>query len=322
MSDPVLTARDIHVRYGDAEAVRGADLTIAPGEAVALIGETGSGKTSLALAIARLLPHGSSVEGSVEIDDTDTLTLTPAEMRRLRGKIVGFIAQDAMAALNPTTRVGIQIAEAFEVHEGLSRSEARLRAVALLREVRIPDPQGVARLFPHQLSGGMRQRVMIAIAFALGPPLIVADEPTTALDVSTQAEILELVTLLRRETNAAFLWITHDMGVVAEIADRVAVMYRGRVVEEGSAEELFDAPAHPYTEALLRTLHDLREGRPGDRLYQIEGQPPAIEQTIDGCAFHPRCPQATDRCRTEDPVLRHVDARAFACHHPSGAMPP
>ena len=312
---PALTTRDLAVWYGSSAAVRGIDLSLLPGETVALIGETGSGKTSFAHAVAQLLPASTRVEGSIRIGGVELLGLSAEQRRESRGRQVGFVPQDAMAALNPTMRIGRQVAEPFEIHEGLRRHDAERRAIELLQLVRIDDAARVTRLFPHELSGGMRQRVMIAMALSLRPPLIVADEPTTALDVSTQADVIGLVDVLRRETGVAFLWITHDMGVVSEIADRVAVMYRGKIVELGTAREIFDAPAHPYTDALLHTLRDLREGDPGDRLFQIEGQPPGIDRVIDGCAFHPRCPRATDLCREEDPGEKTLGTRTVRCHH-------
>lgn len=316
MSDAALEARNVYVRYGGLPAVVDADLRVERGEVVALIGETGSGKSSLAFAVARLLPPGTYATGSIEIGGREIVGLVPSQMRALRGASIGYIAQDSMAALNPTTRVGWQIAEAFRIHENVGRRQSWARTVDALRRVRIAQPAEVARLYPHQLSGGMRQRVMIAMALALLPALVVADEPTTALDVSTQAEILELVMSLRTETGAGILWITHDMGVVAELADRVAVMYGGRIVEQGTAEQVFDAPLHPYSDALLKTLRDLRRGAPGSAMFQIEGQPPSLSQTISGCAFHPRCPHADERCVVEDPPVEASETRRVACHHP------
>jgi oligopeptide/dipeptide ABC transporter ATP-binding protein len=313
MTVAVLSARDVQVSYGDAQAVRGVDLEIQPGETVALIGETGSGKTTLAHAVSRLLPPTARLSGCIDVGGVSVSDLTPAQLRERRGRFLGYVAQDAMSALNPTTRVGRQVAEALEVH-GVARDEARARTFALLDRVRIQDPSHVSRLYPHELSGGMRQRIMIAMALALNPALVVADEPTTALDVSTQAEVLSLVDGLRRELGTSFLWITHDMGVVAEIADRVAVMYRGRIVESGPVLAIFDQPAHPYTAALLQTLRDLREGRPGSPMFQIDGQPPAIDSELDGCAFNPRCAGVQDRCRTEDPALMTVGDRTVRCH--------
>jgi oligopeptide transport system ATP-binding protein len=232
--------------------------------------------------------------------------------------MLGYIAQDAMAALNPVMPVGRQVGELFLAHRGLSRRAAAAEAVEALARMRIPRPGAVARLFPHQLSGGMRQRVMIAMAVALSPPLLIADEPTTALDVSTQAEILSLVGELRAESNSGILWITHDMGVVAELADWVAVMYAGRIVEQGPVTDIFDHPAHPYTDGLLRTRRDLRTGVAGTPLFQVAGSPPALGTPLPGCAFQPRCPRASDVCQTQAPALAPVQGpQLAACHHPA-----
>jgi len=301
---PALEADGLRVCYSGLPAVDGVSLRVEPGQVVALIGETSSGKSSLALAVARLLPGSAVVTGRVEIAGTDLTELPAREARRRRASLVGYIAQDAMAALNPVIPVGRQVAELFRVHRGMRRADADARAVRELARVRIDRPERVARAYPHQLSGGMRQRVMIAMAMALSPPLLIADEPTTALDVSTQAEILALVGELQAETGSGILWITHDMGVVAELADMVAVMYAGRIVERAPARDVFDQPQHPYTKGLLRTRRDLRAGRPGERLYQIEGSPPALAANRLGCAFAPRCPRRTEVCDERAPELR------------------
>ncbi len=323
-----LMARDVSVRYGPVRAVREASLTVGAGQAVALIGETGSGKSSLAFAVARLLPRSARVTGRVEIAGTDVLA---ADWRRFRGeraRLLGCVAQDAMAALNPVLPVGRQVGELFAVHAGMGRRQAAAAASAALASVRIDHPEAVARLYPHQLSGGMRQRVMVAMALALRPPLVVADEPTTALDVSTQAEILGLVAELRERVGSGLLWITHDIGVVAELADWAAVMYAGRIVETGPVEAIFDAPAHPYTEGLLLTRRDLRSGAPGSPLFQIPGAPPARPDEAPGCPFMPRCPRATAVCAAREPPLLPLAGRGeaghqAACHHPAppGAPP-
>ncbi len=312
----ILSLEDVWVHYGDLPAVRGATLEVEPGQVAALIGETGCGKSSLALATARLLPANAKITGRIVIDGRDIVPMSLEELQTVRGIKVGFVTQDAMAALNPVLPIRRQIREMFEVHRGIARPEAEEMAVDALRNVQIHDPEAVARLYPHQLSGGMRQRVMIAMALALSPPLIVADEPTTALDVSTQAEILRLVASLRRELGTAILWITHDMGVVAELADLVAVMYAGRIVELGTAEQVFDAPRHPYTEALLRTLGDLRGGGRGGRMYQVPGQPPSLDSPISGCPFHPRCERASQVCSEITPPSEVSDGVIVACHHP------
>jgi oligopeptide/dipeptide ABC transporter ATP-binding protein len=298
-----LEVDSLRVCYGGLPAVDDVSLRISGGEVAALIGETSSGKSSLALGVARLLPSSAVVTGRVEIAGTNLAELPAREARRRRASLVGYIAQDAMAALNPVIPVGRQIAEMFRVHRGMHRAEASAQAVRELARVRIDRPERVAGAYPHQLSGGMRQRVMIAMAMALSPPLLIADEPTTALDVSTQAEILGLVAQLQAETGSGILWITHDMGVVAELADVVAVMYAGRIVEQGSARDLFDHPRHPYTQGLLRTRRDLRTGRPGAPLYQIEGSPPALSAGRLGCAFAPRCLRRTEICNERAPEL-------------------
>ncbi len=322
-SASALEVTGLRVRYGGVTAVRGASLRVERGEVLALIGETGSGKSSLALAAARLLPPSAEVTGQIRIAGQDLAALPPRELRKRRASLVGYIAQDAMAALNPVQPAGRQIGELFRVHRAMPRAAAAAQATAELSRVRIDRPGLVARRFPHQLSGGMRQRVMIAMAVAMAPPLLIADEPTTALDVSTQAEILALATGLREETGAGILWITHDMGVVAELADSVAVMYAGRIVEQGPVHGLFDHPCHPYTEGLLRTRRDLRAGRPGELLYQIEGSPPVPTATTGqaGCPFAPRCPRRTQACDEQEPALAAVaPGRLAACHHAS--VPP
>jgi len=316
-----LEVEDLRVRYGELPAVDGASLRVDRGQVVALIGETGSGKSSLALGVARLLAPSAVVAGQVRIAGCDASSMTGREFRLRRADLLGYIAQDAMAALNPVQPVGRQIGELFQLHRGMSRQQARAQAVRELARVRIDRPDLVARRYPHQLSGGMRQRVMIAMAVALSPPLLIADESTTALDVSTQAEILALLGVLKAETGAGILWITHDMGVVAELADWVAVMYAGRIVEQGPVHGIFDHPRHPYTEGLLRTRRDLRTGRPGAPLFQIEGAPPALSAERPGCAFAPRCPRQTDICAQRAPALAPpteaaADGRLVACHHP------
>ena len=319
---PALEISMLNVRYGPVRAVADASLAVEPGQVLALIGETGSGKSSLALAAARLLPSSATVTGLVSIAGCEVTGLSAAEFRRMRARLLGCIAQDAMASLNPVVPVGRQVGEVFAVHAGMDRRQAAEAAVAALAQVEILHPAAVARLYPHQLSGGMRQRVMIAMAMALSPPLIVADEPTTALDVSTQAEILGLIGELRERTRSGFLWITHDMGVVAELADWAAVMYAGRIVEVGPVGQIFDAPAHPYTEGLLQTRRDLRSGPVGAPLFQIPGSPPAPGSEPAGCPFRPRCSRATLICAEVNPGLEPPGAgrpggHLSACHHPA-----
>ena len=259
----LLDVTGLDVRYGSFAAVTDASLAIAQGTTLALVGESGSGKSSLALAVGRLLPPGGTIAGgSALVDGVDVVQLTGAELRRARGRLVGYLAQDSMAALNPVLRAGKQVAEVFEARDGVSRREASREAVEMLTQVGIQRPAAVARMYPHELSGGMRQRVMIAMALALRPQLLIADEPTTALDVTVQAEILALARELQDEHGVTFLWITHDMGVVAEIADAVAVMYGGRIVEQGAVGDVFENPAHPYTQALLASASGGAEAPP------------------------------------------------------------
>jgi oligopeptide/dipeptide ABC transporter ATP-binding protein len=316
---PALEIRGMNVRYGPVHAVRDASLTVGSGQVVALIGETGSGKSSLALAAARLLPRSAEVTGQVTIAGRDVSAVAGREFRRVRASLLGCIAQDAMAALNPVVPVGRQIGELFAVHQRMGKAQAARAAVDALASMRIKNPAAVAKLYPHQLSGGMRQRVMIAMAVALEPPLIVADEPTTALDVSTQAEILALIAQLRAQMRSGFLWITHDMGVVAELADWAAVMYAGRIVEQGPVDVIFDRPAHPYTHGLLATRRDLRSGPAGAPLFQIAGSPPTPGALPSGCAFTPRCRRSSSVCSERDPSLSVVGdaSHQAACHHPS-----
>jgi oligopeptide/dipeptide ABC transporter ATP-binding protein len=323
-SRPALEAEGLRVSYGGLPAVDGASLRIAGGQVVALIGETGSGKSSLALGVARLLAPPAVVTGTVRIAGRDLSSMSGREFRLRRAGLLGYIAQDAMAALNPVQPVGRQVGELFRVHRGMTRQQVGEQVVRELARMRIDRPEVVARRYPHQLSGGMRQRVMIAMAVALSPPLLIADEPTTALDVSTQAEILALLGALKAETGSGILWITHDMGVVAELADWVAVMYAGRIVEQGPVHDIFDRPRHPYTEGLLRTRRDLRTGRPGAPLFQIQGAPPALAAARPGCAFEPRCPRRSAVCAELVPALAPVPSaaavgapgRVVACHHP------
>ncbi len=304
----------IDVQYDGFAAVRGASVSVRGGRTLALVGESGSGKSSLALAAARLLPPGTDVAGSIRVGDRELSELKGEELRAARGRIVGYLAQDAMAALNPVMRVGKQVAEVYERHEKASSRDAQKRAVDLLRRVGIQGPEIVARKYPHELSGGMRQRVMIAIALALAPEVLIADEPTTALDVTVQAEILALVRELQAERQLVVVWITHDMGVVAEIADEVAVMYGGRIVEHAPVDEVFARPLHPYTAALIGSAREEPGTPPKAPFVTIAGQPPSGE-VPPGCPFHPRCPIAVARCSTDIPAIRELGVgHTVACH--------
>jgi oligopeptide/dipeptide ABC transporter ATP-binding protein len=310
-----LAVAGLSVRYGDFQAVTDASFELGTGRVLGLVGESGSGKSSLALAISRLLPpEGRVASGTARVGDTDVLALEGEALRLARSELVAYIPQDASAALNPVHRAGRQIAEVVRLRYRLDDAAAMGQAVQLLARVGIRRPEDTARRYPHELSGGMRQRVMIAMAIALRPALLVADEPTTALDVTVQAEIIALVRELQAEHRTTLLWITHDMGVVAEIADDVAVMYGGRIVEHAPARDVFAAPRHPYSQALLSSFTSGRLARPKAPFETIEGSPP-VDRIPPGCPFHPRCPLAVDRCRTEVPLPRDAGRdHRVACH--------
>ena len=304
-------------RAGVVRAVDGVSFFIDGGELLGLVGESGCGKSMTALSIMRLIaPPGKIVGGEITFDGRDLLKLSNREMRAVRGDDIAMIFQDPMTSLNPVFTVGEQIAEALRLHRKLSHKDARAAAVAAMREVSIPDPDLRADDYPHQLSGGMRQRVMIAMALACDPKLLIADEPTTALDVTIQAQILELLDGLRKTRELAVLLITHDLGVVAEVADRVAVMYTGKIVEESPVEELFARPKHPYTEGLLRSVPKLtaKDVVKSERLLTIEGMVPKPTALPPGCHFEPRCPYRMPRCREgEIPLYPVGDAVTARC---------
>jgi len=302
---------------GPVAAVNGVSFDIAAGETVGVVGESGSGKSVTALSLMRLIPDppGCIVGGSVRFKGRDVLALNGRDLRRLRGKEVAMIFQDPMTSLNPMVRVERQMTEGIRLHLGLDRRAARDRAVEMLRLVGIPAAERRIRDYPHQFSGGMRQRVVIAIALSCNPSLLLADEPTTALDVTIQAQILELMRGLTRELNTAVMLITHDLGVVAGMCERILVMYGGSIVEEASRRDTFYHPRHPYTIGLLRSVPRLDRPR-AERLEQIEGLPPDLSRLPSGCAFHTRCPFATERCRQETPLLREVGpGHRVACHY-------
>ena len=312
---PLLRVRDLKTYFvtehgsGTARAVDGVSFDVRPGETLGIVGESGCGKTVTSLSILRLIPEppGHIRPGSfIEFEGRNILTLEPRELRAVRGNQIAMIFQEPMTSLNPVFTVGDQIAEAAIVHQHLTRAAARRRAIEMLQLVGIPDPAERVDHYPHQMSGGMRQRVMIAMALVCHPKLLIADEPTTALDVTIQAQILELLERLQAELGMAVMLITHDLGVVAGTADRVVVMYAGQVVEQASTVELFARPLHPYTEGLLASVPRLdapQQGRARGRLHSIPGQVPAATAWPDGCRFHPRCPYAWDRCRAEEPPL-------------------
>ncbi len=304
---PLLSVRDLRVGFatedGVVQAVDGVSFDVTPGEVLAIVGESGSGKSVTAQTILGLTrSKNSRIEGSAKLEGTELVQASDATMRKLRGDRVAMIFQDPMTSFNPVYRIGRQIGEAMTAHRGgVSRSEARARAIELLDAVGIPEAERRVDDYPHEFSGGMRQRAMIAMALALEPDLLIADEPTTALDVTIQAQILRLLEDLNRERNLATILITHDLGVVAEVADRVLVMYAGRVVEEGSLDQIFYDPQHPYTWGLLGSLTRLDRPRP-KRLPQIAGAPPSLLALPDGCSFRPRCPHEFGRC-SEMPEL-------------------
>jgi peptide/nickel transport system ATP-binding protein len=310
MTEPLLRIRDLRTYFvtdrggGTARAVDGVSLDLYPGETLGVVGESGCGKTVMSLSILRLVPEppGHIRPGSlIEFEGHNLLTLPPRDLRAVRGNRIAMIFQEPMTSLNPVLTIGDQVAEAAIVHQHLSRAVARRRAIELLRQVGIPEPEERVDHYPHQLSGGMRQRVMIAMALICRPQILIADEPTTALDVTIQAQILELLARLRQELGMAVLLITHDLGVVAGTADRVVVMYAGQVVETAPTPELFAHPRHPYTEGLMESIPRL--DRPRARLHSIPGSVPAATAWPQGCRFHPRCPWAWDKCRTEEPPL-------------------
>ena len=297
-------------RAGLVRAVDGVSFYLDRGELMGLVGESGCGKSITALSIMRLIaPPGKIVNGEILFDGRNLLKFSDSEMRQLRGDDIAMIFQDPMTSLNPVFTVGEQIAEALRLHRKLERKAARAAAVEAMREVSIPDPARRFDDYPHQLSGGMRQRIMIAMALACDPKLLIADEPTTALDVTIQAQILELLDALRRNRELAVLLITHDLGVVAEVADRVAVMYTGRIVEESPVEELFARPRHPYTEGLLRSVPKLtmEDVAKQERLETIEGTVPSPTNLPPGCHFAPRCPHRMLRCTEEEIPLYHLE---------------
>jgi oligopeptide/dipeptide ABC transporter ATP-binding protein len=307
---PLLTVRDLRTYFvterggGIARAVDGVSFDLFPGETLGIVGESGCGKTVTSLSILRLVPEPPGYirpESVIEFEGRNLLALAPPELRAIRGNRIAMIFQEPSSALNPVLRIGDQVAEAAVVHQGLSGKAARARAVEMLHLVGIPDPEERADQYPHQLSGGMRQRVMIAMALVCHPQILIADEPTTALDVTIQAQILELLERLQSEMGMAVMLITHDLGVVAGTADRVVVMYAGQVAETASTPDLFARPSHPYTEGLLASIPRL--DAPRERLHTIPGQVPAATKWPAGCRFHPRCPHAWDRCRAAEPPL-------------------
>ena len=316
--DPVLSVDDLTVQFatgdGPVKAVRGVSYDLRRGEVLGIVGESGSGKSVTSMAVMGLLPKTATITGSIRFGGKDLLKLNDKQMNEIRGKGISMVFQDPMTSLNPVYSIGYQIAEAITAHHDLKREVALKQAVELLDLVRIPNPKQRANEFPHQLSGGMRQRVVVAIAMANNPDVIIADEPTTALDVTVQAQVLEALKAAQQETGAAMVLITHDMGVVAGMADRIAVMYAGRVVETGSGRDLFYDPMHPYTWGLLGSIARLDRPRPR-RLAAIPGLPPSLLRLPEGCAFGPRCAHRFELC-SQRPELRDTAGHGHldACH--------
>ena len=319
---PILEVEDLrtyfYTRDGVVRSVDGVSFSVSKGETLAIVGESGCGKSVTSLSILRLIasPPGKIVSGSIQFHGQDLLKFTDEQMRDIRGDKISMIFQEPMTSLNPVLTIGSQIGEVLELHRQSSKEEARARTLELLRMVNIPEPETRIDEYPHQLSGGMRQRIMIAMALACDPEILIADEPTTALDVTIQAQILNLMRELRDRTGAAIILITHDLGVVAEMAQRVVVMYAGRKVEEASVFDLFEKPMHPYTLGLLNSMPRLDEAA-SKRLVEIPGMVPSMRTEIVGCAFAPRCSSASERCTQETPVLRNQGKEHWvACWNP------
>ena len=328
MRDPILSVRGLTTTFrtetGVFPAVDDVSFDVAAGEVLGIVGESGSGKSVTALSILGLLPDppGRIASGSIRFDGREMVGLPKKALRALRGPSIGMIFQEPMTSLNPVFRIGDQITETIRAHENISKADARTRAIGLLDRVGIAMAAQRLDDYPHQLSGGMRQRVMIAMAVACGPRLLIADEPTTALDVTIQAQILDLLRRLNHERRMAILLVTHDLGVVAQTCERVMVMYAGRIVERAPVRPLFAAPLHPYTRGLLASIPDIADRR--ERLSPIPGSPPNLALAIEGCAFAARCPLAIDRCRSERPLLRTLAAadgdHETACHRAEGLV--
>jgi oligopeptide/dipeptide ABC transporter ATP-binding protein len=315
--EPILDVRDLKAHIdtpgGVLRAVDGVNFNIKPGEIVGLVGESGSGKSMTALSLMRLQPQIAKLSGSIKFDGQELLSLSPGDMGRLRGSEISMIFQDPLSYLNPVMRVGPQIAEVVRIHEKVSAAEARERTISVLQSVGIPSPERVFDAYPHELSGGMRQRALISMAIIAKPKLLIADEPTTALDVTVQAQIMVLLTELCRKLGTALILITHDLGVIAEYCDRAYVMYAGRIFEGAQVTQLFDAPLHPYSRGLIRSI--LPVDRRVERFETIEGYVPVLVNAPPGCLFRPRCPDAMERCGQAVPRLqpRGAEGQDVAC---------
>jgi oligopeptide transport system ATP-binding protein len=326
MNETVLEVQDLHTRFkvrgGMLRAVDGLSFTLESGQTLCIVGESGSGKTVTALSIMGLIePPGHIAEGRIVYRGTDLLSLDEAAMEEVRGDRIGMVFQDPMSSLNPSFRIGDQIAEAMIIHQGLDRAAARARAVDLLRRVGIPRPEARLDDYPHQFSGGMRQRALIAAAISCDPDILIADEPTTALDVTIQAQILRLLHDVQRALNSALVLVTHDLGVVAAMADMVMVMYAGRMVEYADVQTIFERPRHPYTRGLLNSLIRLETPR-DTALVPIPGLPPDLVNPPAGCSFRPRCSHAIQRCQREDPELTDLSGGHLSACHLARELPP
>jgi oligopeptide transport system ATP-binding protein len=317
---PLLAVDNLHVefrtRQGVVRAVNGVSYSVNPGETLAVLGESGSGKSVTAQAIMGILdmPPAAIPKGEIRFKGTDLLKLSEEARTQVRGQRIAMVFQDALSALNPVFTVGWQISEMFRVHRGMSKRDGMNKAIEMMDRVRIPAARQRVNDYPHQFSGGMRQRIMIAMSIALDPEVLIADEPTTALDVTVQAQIMELLAELQRESQMGMILITHDLGVVADVADKIAVMYAGRIVENAPVHDIYRAPAHPYTKGLLESIP--RVDLKGQDLYAIKGLPPNLLDLPSGCSFHPRCPFKQDNCVTDVPPLYEISgSRSSACHY-------
>ena len=319
MSQPLLNIDNLHVHFntsdGVVKAINGASLTLNPGEIVGLVGESGSGKSVTAMSVLGLVPRPPAMypEGKILWKGIDLLQTPDRDLREIRGGEISMIFQDPMTSLNPVYTIGHQISEMIRVHQRVSARQAKEQAIEMLELVGVPKAKQRVDDYPHQFSGGMRQRAMIAMALSCNPELLIADEPTTALDVTIQAQIIEIIEKLARERNVAVLLITHDLGVVAGVCDRISVMYGGRIVEEGGVDELFESPLMPYTWGLMRSIPKMNSKK-REKLYTIPGAPPNFLGGIEGCAFASRCEFTIDKCRTEVPELKLYGARHARCH--------
>jgi oligopeptide transport system ATP-binding protein len=321
----LLQVEDLYVEFrtrdGVAKVINGVNYHVDAGETLAVLGESGSGKSVTAQAIMGIIdtPPGFVTGGEIRFHGDDMLKMDSEERRKIRGQGIAMVFQDALSALNPVFTIGFQIGEQFRIRQGMSRRDAKRRSIEMLDQVKIPHARQRINDYPHQFSGGMRQRVMIAMSLALDPEVLIADEPTTALDVTVQAQIMDLLAELQRERQMGMILITHDLGVVADVADRIAVMYAGRIVEEANVYDLYAGPAHPYTVGLLESIPRIDEK--GQELRTIKGLPPNLIKIPSGCAFHPRCPRAQQICSDERPLLRQVAPnRSSACHFAEEVM--